>query len=278
MKVVLARTAGFCMGVHRAMKIARDLAADHAAPIFTDGPLIHNPQAVAELESLGVTALTDAPPEGAIVIIRAHGISPQELQRLRSYGVEIVDATCPHVLRNHELIKGAIRENRHVVIVGDRGHPEVEALLGLAQDEAFLVHAPEDVASLDLSPGSHPVLLAQTTFCEQTFLAIADAMKRRFPGCDVYDSVCSATVRRQQEVDRLVKTVDALVVVGGYKSANTCRLAEIGRNSGLLTFHVETADELDLSAFNPNWTVAVTAGASTPDRLTNEVINRLKTL
>lgn len=275
MQILLARTAGFCMGVRRAMDMAREAGQSTDTPVFTDGPLIHNTQAVDALAACGVTPLEDAaPPPGATVILRAHGIGPRERERLEGMGVRILDATCPHVLANHNHIRDALADGRSIVVAGDPGHPEVLALLELAGERGHILQTAGEMRTIALAP---PIMLiAQTTFGVKGYAEIVQAARERFPDCAVYDSICSATQKRQKEAEALASRSDALVVVGGHHSANTRRLAEIGRQAGIPTFPVETPDELSADAFEADWRVGVTAGASTPDAVTQNVIDWLR--
>ncbi|MFH0910413.1 MAG: 4-hydroxy-3-methylbut-2-enyl diphosphate reductase [Planctomycetota bacterium] len=275
MRVKLARTAGFCMGVRRAMNMAQDAAAEGGKPVYTYGPIIHNAQAVEVLESKGirVTESVDEMPPGRLVI-RAHGISPGERARLEGLGFECIDATCPHVLRSQQRIQKASREGRAIVLVGDPDHAETLGLAGYASGPVRILSTPAEAEALALDG---PVsVLAQTTFNAETYGRVADILRREIGDCEVFDSICLATSERQAEARKLSQSCDAVVVVGGRHSANSLRLAAIARESGKPVFHVETAGELDPEAFTSFRIVGVTAGASTPGWLTQAVIHRLQ--
>ena len=277
MNVEVAHTAGFCMGVTRAMELAVESARARPGPLYTLGPLIHNHQAVAVLEAEGVRSVStpEEVPDGATVIIRAHGVRPEMRRSLEERGVCVIDATCPHVLASQRRIAEKSAQGYSVIIVGDRDHAEIKGLEGHARGPYALISTPEEVAGVDL-PGPM-CIIAQTTFSERTYQAIVAAARRRFPDVTVFQSICSSTEDRQREVLDLASRVDAIVVVGGRHSANTMRLAEIARSTGRLTVHVEAAADLDLDALAGASTVGVTAGASTPSWVIDEVVGALKT-
>ncbi len=275
MEVKLARTAGFCMGVRLAMEKVIALAENSPGPIYTCGPLIHNRQALEMLEALGVRNLDDCPDAHAgTVVIRAHGVTREEREALARRGFRLADATCPHVLAAQRKCQHYAERGYTVVIAGDKDHAEVAGLKSHAGERAVVVSTPEEAAALELSG---PVcLVAQTTFNEETYHAIAEALRQRVERLEVVETICRATHERQEEARRLAAEVDAMVVVGGYHSANTRRLAEIARSSGKPTFHVETPDELPREALSRFKIVGLTAGASTPNWLTRAVLQALE--
>ena len=285
MKVLLARSAGFCQGVRRAFEIALDAARD--GPVFTLGPLINNPQALERLADRGVDALpagrdpvADRPVRP--VVIRAHGLPRDRVDALRGAGLPVLDATCPHVLSNQRTLRRAVDSGRFVYLAADPGHPETEGLLGqTGPGTVALAASPSEAESVEIR--SPALLLAQTTFGRSAFGEIARILRRRLSerggDLDIRErSICFATDERQAEAEALAARADALVVVGGRDSANTRRLAEIGRRAGKPTFHVETADELRPADFANCRTTAVTAGASTPHWITRTVVERLEGL
>jgi len=278
-EIKLARTAGFCMGVQRAIDLALRTAATagDGMPIYTCGPLIHNPQAVAELESKGIRSVDDWRSVSAgTLIIRAHGMPVAEIEEMRARGLTIVDATCPHVVSSQNRIKTAVSEGYFVVIVGDPHHPEILSLQSFALGNHLVIASVEEVASIPPVPKA--IVIAQTTFHEKQYELIAQAVSDRIPECRIIRSICKATSNRQAEVEQLAAEVEAMVVVGGRDSANTRRLAEIAESRGVRTVHIETAIELDPAFFRGVKAVGVTAGASTPSWITRAVIERLETL
>ncbi len=281
MRIKLAKTAGFCPGVRRAMNLILEAANQEKGPLYTYGPLIHNPQAIEMLASKGVQVLQpgDELPSGdrgAYVIIRSHGVPPDERRKILGSGARVGDATCPRVSRVQSIIKRHVRQGYVPIIVGDRGHSEVTGLLGYAGSRGRVVEKIEEIAQL---PDTDKVcVVAQTTQEVETFNEIARAIKAKYPDALIFHTICDSTGHRQSEARSMAEETDAMIVVGGRNSANTRRLAEVCRETGTPTYHVETADELDAGALAPYGTVGVTAGASTPNWLIQEVVDRLEEL
>jgi 4-hydroxy-3-methylbut-2-enyl diphosphate reductase len=264
------------MGVRRALSSALEAALRRRGRIFTLGPLIHNTQVVELLKRRHVEILArpeDVQP-GDLVVIRAHGVPPESMAAIQQRGGTICDATCPHVMRAQNTVKKAVEAGAHVIIVGDRGHAEVTGLLGYAGDKGHVVETPGEVASLP--PMEFAWVVAQTTQAADTFAAVAEAVRARVPRVEVTPTICGSTSGRQEEVIGMAHKVDVMVVVGGKHSANTVRLAEISRRAGVPTVLVETADELDPALFKDCRTAGVTAGASTPNWIIDEVVERLR--
>ena len=197
MKVRLAKTAGFCMGVRRAMEIVLEAAHRHQDPIYTHGPLIHNPQVLRMLEKKGITVLGD--PSGkkpGTVIIRAHGVPPQEFEKLEQAGFQVIDATCPRVIKVQAIIKRYAEEGYTPIIVGDQDHPEVIGLLGYSQNKGIVI---SDLRQLQqLPPLDRVIVVAQTTQDETLFQEVVEALKHRYPDLKVFNTICNATHERQR--------------------------------------------------------------------------------
>ena len=279
MRVKVARTAGFCMGVRRAMDLALAAARERQPEevIHTYGPLIHNNQVLRMLEERGVICLKRLDDtQGGRLLIRAHGIPPHELKAIKSKGFEVINATCPKVATVQGIIKKHAMDGYHVVIVGDESHAEVVGLQGFANGRARVLSTPAEV---DRLPEMDKVLVvAQTTQDEQAFLEVVDRLRQRFPQAQVHNTICDSTHRRQEEVRALCREVEAMVVVGGKESANTRRLAEIAAGTGIPTFHIETEEELAREKLGSFSLIGVTAGASTPNWLIRRVIQELETI
>jgi (E)-4-hydroxy-3-methyl-but-2-enyl pyrophosphate reductase len=274
------------MGVRRAMHMALEAAMKKNGPIYTYGPLIHNPQVLEILERKGVRAIRDEGIKRSIscageevpvtVIIRAHGVSPDERRQLKDSGVSILNATCPHVGKVQGIIKRYAQDGYATVIVGERDHAEVIGLLGYANGAGYVVNTLEELKSLP--PLQKVCLVAQTTQDQSLFQEFAKAIRKRFPGAKVFNTICDSTHRRQEEVLALARKVEAMVVVGGKESGNTRRLAKISEQVGIPTFHVETEKDLDLEELCRYSIIGVTAGASTPNWLILKVVYRLRNL
>jgi 4-hydroxy-3-methylbut-2-enyl diphosphate reductase len=276
-KVKQAKTAGFCMGVRRALERVLGQAYKEPGPIFTYGPLIHNEQVMKLLESKGVRVAKDISTlkEGTL-IIRAHGIPPQERRLLKNSGLKIIDATCPRVARVQALIRYHTHKGYLAVIVGEPDHPEVIGLKGHGNGRAFVISTSEEVSLLP--EGEKLLVVAQTTQEKQTYERIVETIKKRFPEALVFNTICGATESRQEEVRALATHVDGIVVVGGFHSGNTRRLAQVASSTGLPVFHVETDQQLDRDKLSAMETIGVTAGASTPNWMINKVVQKIESI
>lgn len=284
MTIIRADVLGMCMGVRRAETLARDAARrgrNSGRRVFTYGPLIHNPQAILELRKEGVTAIDpdDFGPDSyngdirnSIVVIRAHGAPPEAIERLSRMGVEIVDATCPRVLKSQNKAKILSEEGWKVVIAGDRAHGEVSGILGHAPSALVVENAEQAALVAQNLTGEKVALIAQTTMKESEFDAIAAEFRNFCPHFLAISTLCPSTMDRQKSLVKLALTVDAVVVVGGKNSANTRRLAMAAAESGKPCWHVETEEELPGEIFSYE-KVGITAGASTPDFIVDRVEN-----
>ena len=276
MKIVIAKTAGFCMGVRRAVEMVLDAPQKHENPITTYGPLIHNPQVLNLLEEKGIVAITDIPEKGSgTILIRAHGVPPEAKEHLTKAGFKIVDATCPRVIKVQTIIHKHAKQGYASIIIGDKDHPEVTGLMGYAGETGYVVDSLED---LDTIPQlERAIIVAQTTQNKYFFDKVKKWAAHRAPHYKVFDTICDSTARRQSEVQRIADVVDAVVVVGGYNSGNTKRLAQIALQAGKPTYHVETESELDLDALSSARHIGVTAGASTPNWTIKRIYRTLET-
>jgi len=268
MRVIVAESAGFCRGVRRAVDKASELASEHAR-VYTDGPLIHNEQMLDRLRARGIVETHDAAALGRdVLLVRAHGIPPERRAELRRLAATLVDCTCPDVARIQGLVRRDARRGHSVVVFGDEGHAEVTGLLGFAEGRGHLVTGPADVAAL---PGlERPCVVSQSTQRPSAYAAVAAALLERFPDATVHDTICESTRRRQEDLLRLAGECDALVVVGGEHSANTRRLVELARTLAP-AFHVQTAAQIRARDFAGFGCVGLTAGASTPGFILEDV-------
>lgn len=267
------------MGVRRALNLALDLANRPEGPVYTYGPLIHNPQVIEMLEEKNVRVRNDLDqslPANATVAIRTHGVSPDEFEKIRQTAARICNATCPKVARVQSIVKQYTKKGYTILIIGDRGHAEVTAILGYAEGKGVVIEKPADVTNLP--PLEKVCIVAQTTQNIEHFKELARLITKRYPQATLFDTICDSTYQRQAEVVALAKEVDAMVVVGGKNSANTTRLAQISQAAGIPTFHIETENDLDLQRMRQFKTVGVTAGASTPNWLIQRVVGRLEEL
>ena len=225
------------------MEIVLSEANKNKGPLFTFGPLIHNEQVLGLLEKKGIRSIEDPKDlrEGSIVI-RAHGIPPLQLENIKNSGLRVINATCPRVARVQAIIRYNTKKGRQAVIVGDRDHAEVIGLVGYSETNAYVIQDPGDVEALP--HGERFFVVAQTTQNLKNFLAVVEQLEKRFQDILVFNTICEATSNRQKEVRTLSKEVDGVVVVGGFHSGNTLRLAQIARESGRPTYHVETEADI----------------------------------
>jgi (E)-4-hydroxy-3-methyl-but-2-enyl pyrophosphate reductase len=279
MNVKLAKTAGFCMGVKRAVDMVIDMARQKGREIiYTYGPLIHNPQTVELLRKRGIIPVgslneIDCTPAGAMMVVRAHGISPSERDKIKEKGFQIIDATCPKVAHVQAIIRKHAAAGFTVLIVGNREHPEVNSLLGFAGEAGIILSTPEEVENL---PELAKVcVVAQTTQNIDEYAIITRGIRKRFPDAVVFNTICDSTEKRQTEIKALAAGTDAVFVVGGLNSANTRRLAELAKLQGKPAFHIETADELERIDIESYRRIGVSAGASTPNWIIDRVADHL---
>ncbi len=280
MKVIVAKTAGFCKGVRDAIEITMEAIQkrEDGEDICTFGPLIHNRQVLMMLEKKGVVEENRIENcAGKKVVIRAHGIPPDSRQKLHAQGSSLLDATCKRVARVHAAIKRHARRGYHTIIVGDTDHAEVIGLMGYTEGRGVVINRPEQVAELP-SEWKDVLLVAQTTQNEEVFSEIEAAFLKKYPNGIVKNTICDSTQERQAEIRKLCSRVEAVVIVGGLHSGNTIRLAEVARDCRIPTFHVETENELDREKMARFSCVGVSAGASTPNWIIRNVVEFLEAL
>lgn len=285
MKVELAKSAGFCFGVKRAVQTVYDQIKEGQAPIYTYGPIIHNEEVVREFEESGVRVIETEKEitqivEGTI-IIRSHGISKAvkdkmeaQAKRVKQMGknLNIVDATCPFVLRIHKYVMEYSQKGDWVVIVGNPAHPEVEGIFGWSDpDRTTIIESIDDAKAFDVQIDSKLCIVAQTTFNCNKFQDIVEIISKKEYDISVLSTICSATEERQKEAAEIAGCVDAMVVIGGKSSSNSRKLFEICQEKCLNTYFIQTREDLDLSELMRFDYVGITAGASTPKNIIEEV-------
>jgi len=280
MKILIAKTSGFCMGVRRAVEMVLDAPDQQTNPIYTYGPLIHNPQVLNLLQSKDITILDQIPARGSgTVLIRAHGVPPTTKQALKDADFKVIDATCPRVIKVQTIIRKHAKKNFAAIILGDRDHPEVIGLLGYAGQNGYVVGSLEELEALPVFENA--IIVAQTTQNTQLFETVKNWAARKHPHYRIFNTICDSTERRQAEVKRLAESVDAVIVVGGQNSGNTRRLAEIARQTGKPAYHIESEKDLqtlDLDMLGSARYIGITAGASTPNWIIKKVYRQLESL
>lgn len=278
MEIKLAKTAGFCMGVRRAVDIVLEIAQHETGrTIYTYGPLIHNPQTIDLLKTRGIIPVKSIDEikdrENAVLIIRAHGIAPAERKKIKDSGIKIIDATCPKVGYVQAIIKKHTALDYTVLIIGDRKHPEVDGLLGYTADRGIILSTIEDVEKLP--PLGKVCVVAQTTQSLDDYNKIVEKIKERYPETVVFNTICSSTEQRQAEVMAMAGKMDAIFIIGGKNSANTKRLADLAQKQQTPAFHIETAGELDKIDITSYSRIGVSAGASTPNWIIDRVMDKI---
>lgn len=275
MEIIVARHMGFCGGVKRAVEMARSTAEQSQGDVFTWGPLIHNPQVVTRLEQAGVRVADrlDAL-AGEAFVVSAYGVERAVLDAARAQGMRIVDATCPVVIRAHSLAHKLVDEGYQLIVIGDHGHPEMVTLKEVLGDQVTVVHTRDEAAQVRLR--GKIAVMSQTTQSQENFRQIVGDLSLRTKELRVVNTLCPAITVRQEEAEKMVEDADALVVVGGHHSSNTTRLYEIGRTHRLPTYHIEVADELVPEWFAGVRRVGVMSGASTPEWIIADVLQRLE--
>ncbi len=263
------------MGVRRAVDMVLEAPGNQPEPICTYGPLIHNPQVLDLLQERGINSLDDIPREGSgTTLIRAHGVPPQAQKDLQDAGFKVINATCPRVIRVQTIIRKQSQKGSAVIIIGDNDHPEVIGLKGYAGSQGYVVNSLAELAALP--PFDRAIIVAQTTQNIEFYATIKQWAAEHRAHYKAYDTICDSTSKRQVEISQLADRVDAIIVVGGHNSGNTVRLAEIARQTGKPTYHIESESELDLSAIAGAETIGITAGASTPNWIIRKICRVLE--
>lgn len=275
MEIYVAEHAGFCFGVKRAIEMAQSSLSKCQGPLYSLGPLIHNPQTVALLETKGIKPVNDIEEiHGGCIIFRSHGVSPNTIETAKKQGLNVVDATCPFVAKAHQLAKQLFDDGYQVIVVGDALHPEVVALMGWTEGHAIVVKNAEEALQVPDYPKIG--VIAQTTETEDNFSQVVEVLEEKTGDLIVYNTICHATRDRQEAAKELAEKVDVMLVVGGRSSSNTQKLTKVCQGIGTTTYHIERAEELCPRWFNHRLRVGVTAGASTPDWIIEEVVQRMK--
>lgn len=275
MEVKLAKTAGFCFGVHRAVDTVYEQIKEGATPIYTYGPIVHNETVVKELEAKGVQVLNTKEElsdlkEGT-VIIRAHGVGKEIYDLLEAKGINLVDATCPFVRKIHRIVQKEGADGRKILIIGNAKHPEVEGIRGWCAVPSFVVESVEEAQNFTIDPKEKLCIVSQTTFNYKKFKDLVEIISKKGYDIIVLNTICSATEERQAEARQIASEADAMIVIGGSHSSNTQKLFEICKKECENTYHIQELDDLDLNVLQSIRCVGITAGASTPKKIIEEV-------
>ena len=282
MNVELAKTAGFCFGVKRAVDtVYKQIEKHQDEKIFTYGPIIHNEEVIKDLRSHGVEVLNDEEElktvDADVVVIRSHGVAKYIYDVMEKRGITCVDATCPFVKKIHKIVAEKSAEGSYIVIVGNGEHPEVEGIRGWAGEQVTVVQTPEDAERFELPDKDQKVcIVAQTTFNYNKFKELVEIISKKRYDIVVLNTICNATKERQTEARQIAARVDAMVVIGDKRSSNTQKLFEICKEECLNTYYIQTLDDLDINQLRSVESVGITAGASTPNKIIEEVQNNVR--
>ena len=282
MKVELAEKIGFCFGVKKAVDMANELA-EKGEKIYTYGPIIHNEQVVKSLMDKGVKpidSLSDLTPEeireGGSIIIRSHGVGADVYEEIEKLGFKIVDATCPFVRRIHKTVNEQGKSGRDIVIIGNDGHAEVEGIKGWCVGPVYVVGSKEDIDALDGRISNKICLVSQTTYNSKKFKELVEIFTQKLYDIIVVNTICTATEERQNAAETLASQSDAMLVIGGSHSSNTRKLYEICSGRCKHTYYIQTLEDLNFEFPADVKTVGITAGASTPNNIIEEVQNYVR--
>ena len=275
MEVMVAKTAGFCFGVKRAVDQVYEEIQNGRPPICTLGPIIHNEEVVRDLEEKGVRVLKDEEDlkdlEDGTVIIRSHGVGKSIYERIRNQGLKLVDATCPFVKKIHRIVEEQNQQGRRVIIIGDQDHPEVEGIRGWGDERTLVVKNQKEIEELPDLRGEKLCIVSQTTFNYNKFKELVEKFSEKGYDIFVLNTICNATQERQVEAERIASQVEAMIVIGGKNSSNTRKLYEICRKECKNTYFIQTLGDFDPESVSSVRSVGITAGASTPKNIIEEV-------
>ena len=275
MEVTVAKTAGFCFGVKRAVEKVYEQIGKSEKPIYTYGPIIHNEQVVGDLREKGVEVIDSLDElkavRDAVVVIRSHGVGKNVYDILKENGVDIVDATCPYVKKIHRIVEKQTAEGRRVLIVGSEDHPEVQGIKGWGDKRTVVIENMEDFRRLELPEDEKLCIVSQTTFNYKKFQDIVEKISKTRYDITVLNTICNATQERQVEAMRIASQVDVMLVIGGKHSSNTQKLYDICRKECKNTYYIQTLGDFNPECISSVRSVGITAGASTPNNIIEEV-------
>lgn len=277
MKVIVAKSAGFCFGVKRAVdKVYEQIESNKEhKTIYTFGPIIHNEEVVKDLESKGVKVINTIDElkeiKDGIIIIRSHGTTKEVYDIIEENELILEDATCPFVKKIHKIVQNEKNNGKHIVIIGNANHPEVQGIRGWSGDETTVIGDEKDAEEFELRERKPICIVSQTTFNYNKFKYLVEIISKKGYDINVLDTICNATHERQAEAKEIAAKVDEMIVIGGKHSSNTQKLYEICKNECNHTYYIQTLDDLDLSNIKADSFVGITAGASTPNNIIEEV-------
>lgn len=280
MEIRLAKSAGFCFGVQRAVDMVYKAIEENKSPLYTYGPIIHNDTVVQEMKEKGVIVMDENNLdnyEKGIVILRSHGVSKNVADMLESKGHILIDATCPFVKKIHNIVNEKSSDKDHIIVIGDKNHPEVKGIIGWITTDAYsVVKTREECEALNLPTDSNVTVVAQTTFNSVIFTELVEVITKKGYNTSVLSTICNATHERQEEARKIAAESEAMIVIGDTNSSNSRKLYEICLEQCNNTYFIQTAEDLDYSALHSINLVGITAGASTPNNIIKEVQNNVR--
>ena len=281
MEVRLAKTAGFCFGVKRAVETVYEQVREcQCKNIYTYGPIIHNEEVVKDLKSKGVEVIHTEDElrklTAGVVIIRSHGVPKKIHDILEEQGLQCVDATCPFVKKIHRIVEEESKKGKHIIIIGDANHPEVQGIKGWSESDVTIIKTEEEADKFESSSGTDICIVSQTTFNYNKFKYLVEIISKKSYNIHVLNTICNATKERQTEAESIAKEVDVMIVIGDKSSSNTQKLFEICQSACKDTYYIQTLDDLDMNQLKSVKTVGITAGASTPNNIIEEVQNNVR--
>ena len=281
MEVRLAKSAGFCFGVNKAMeKVYEQIEKAQGKKIYTYGPIIHNEEVVKELAQKGVEVIDSLEElqekEKGVLIIRSHGVAKEVCEKMEEAGFVVVDATCPFVKRIHNIVQKESAAGKKIIIIGNPGHPEVEGIKGWCADKAFIIETISEAKNFQMAKEEKICIVSQTTFNYNKFKDIVEIFEKRGYDINVVNTICNATQERQTEAKEIATVADAMIVIGGTHSSNSKKLYEICKGECNNTHFIQTLDDLHLELPKSVRMVGITAGASTPNNIIEEVQNYVR--
>ena len=281
-ELTIAKSAGFCFGVTRAVNMVYEAIEKENVPIYTYGPIIHNDEVVKDMEKNGVTVINDldelSSHEKGVMIIRSHGISKAEYDKIKDCGFEVLNATCPFVSKIHRYVEDYSSKGYDIIIVGSPKHPEVCGIKGWADEKCHvtIINSPEDAEKYTKNSTKKLCIVSQTTFNYNKFQDIVEIIAKKGYDITVLNTICNATEVRQTEARKVAQCSDVMIVIGDRHSSNTQKLLEICKNECKNTYYIQTSDEMDYTQIRSNNNVGITAGASTPNNIIEEVSKNVR--
>ena len=281
MNVVVAEHAGFCFGVTKAVETVYERIKDGNSNIYTFGPIIHNETVVGDLERKGVKVIENPDELNEItdgtIVIRSHGVTRQILGKLTDTGLNIIDATCPFVKRIHKIVGEESAKGKSIIVVGSKSHPEVEGIVSYAGESVYVIESPEKAREFDGDKSLEYTVVSQTTFNRNKFQETIEILNNYGYNINVVNTICNATDERQSEAETIASKADVMIVIGGANSSNSRKLFEICSQKCINTYFIQTLDDLHLDLPKSVGLVGITAGASTPKNIIEEVQNYVRT-